>query len=353
MSKVIYQFGSLAGWPHVLAKGLREKGHESINIVLDIQDGAGTTNKAGKSNRQLKYDEYLFKSSSNSFIKMFLRFMLVLRILRDGSVVHYHGSTILPKNIDILIFKFFKIPTIMTWGGGDARIIEKAAANNPYFFRYEEREKDKNIRKLLLRLSRFGVVIATDPEMKIYMEGFFDKVYPFRAPINLEDLKCEFPDLNQKRPTFLHVPTHRFVKGSIHIENAFKKLQKEGYDFEPILLDSTLTQEQLRLKISECDVYVDELRCGSYGYTAIEAAGSGKPTLTFILDRVWKEFPTEIAFVNTNPDTVYDNIKMLIENPTLRRDVGLKSRAYIEKYHDARVVVEEMLGLYKELGAKL
>lgn len=351
--KTIYHFGSLAGWPYVLAKGFREKGYSSINIVLDVADSAGTTNKTGKSNRQLKYDEYLFKASSSKFKKMLMRFVLVIRILKNGSVVHYHGSTILPKNIDALIFKFFKIPTVMTWGGGDARIIEKAVANNPYFFRYEEREKDKNIRKLLSRLSKFGVTIATDPEMKIYMEGFFDKVHTFRAPIDLADLKCEYPSVDQGKPKFLHVPTHPFVKGTVHIKSAFNKLIKEGYEFEPVLLDSTLTQDELRLKISECDVYVDELRCGSYGYTAIEAAGSGKPTLTFILDRVLKEFPRDIPFVNTSPDTVYDNIKLLIGSPELRREIGVKSRAYVEKYHDAEFVIEEMSELYRNLGARL
>lgn len=353
MNKTIYQYGNLAGWPYFLARALREKGFSSINIVVDVEDRAGTTNKNGISNRQLKYDEYLFKNSNHKIIKLIKRFMLAFRILRTGSVVHYHGSTILPKNIDVLIFKLFKIPTIITWGGSDARLVDVAVRNNPYFFRYDEKENDRNKRKLFFRLSKFGAVVATDPEMKIYMEGFFEKVYPFRAPINLRDLRCEFPDVNQKKPKFLHVPTHRFVKGSVHIEHAFKKLQSEGFEFEPILLDSTLTQEEMRQKISECDVYVDELRCGTYGYTALEAAGSGKPTLTFILDGVLKEFPLEIAFVNTNPDTVYDNIKMLIENPNLRKEIGMKSRAYVEKYHEASVVAEEMLGLYRELGAKL
>jgi glycosyltransferase involved in cell wall biosynthesis len=353
MSKIIYHFGSLAGWPFVLARGFRETGYPSLNIVLDVADNEGTTNKSGKSNRQLKYDEYLFKNSSNRFLKLFKRFLLIFRILRNGSVVHYHGSTILPKNIDAFVFRLFKIPTVMSWGGGDARIIEKAASINPYFFRYQENEKDKNIRKLLSRLSNFGVTIATDPEMKIYMEGFFDQVHVFRAPIDLNDLKCVYPQTTQKTPVFLHVPTHPFVKGTIHIKNAFEKLKREGYEFEALMLDSTFTQQELRMKISECDVYVDELRCGSYGYTALEAAGSGKPTLTFILDQVLKEFPEDIAFLNTNPDTIYENLKRLIENPKLRSEIGQKSRAYVEKHHSTPEVIKQMLELYKILGAKI
>lgn len=350
MDKVIYQFGSLAGWPHVLAKGLREKGHNSLNIVLDADDSLGTTNGIGKSNRQLKYDEHLYSRNLPFLIKLFKRIMLVIRILRDGKVVHYHGGTILPKNLDVLIFKIFKIPTVISWGGGDARLIDVASKINPYFFRYEEREKDKNIRKMLKRLSSYGIVVATDPEMAIYMKGYFDNVHTFRAPMDLKDLTCVYPDVENKKPVFLHIPTHPFVKGTVHVKHAFKKLKDEGFDFEPRLLDSRFTQAEVRKLISECDVYVDELRCGSYGVTAIEAAGSGKPTLTYILDEVWQKFPPEISFVNTNPDTIYENLKRLILNPAERREIGMKSRKYVEKYHAVDVVTDDMLSLYKSLG---
>lgn len=352
MNKVVYHIGSLAGWPHALAKGFREKEIPSINIVLDVLDMAGTTNKEGKSNRQLRYDEYLFTGTSSKIKKMLLRLGLFFRMLRNAKLVHYHGATILPKNIDVLLFTLFRIPTVVTWGGSDARIIEIAAANNPYFFRYNDTVNDEKIRKSLKRLSKFGASVATDPEMKIYMKGYFDVVYRFNAPIDLTELKCEYPSLDQKKPIFLHVPTHPFVKGTVHIENAFKKLLKEGYEFEPILLESTLTQEELRRKISQCDVYVDELRCGTHGYTALEAAGSGKPTLTFILDRILEEYPEDFPFVNTNPDTIYDILKMLIENPSLRREIGIKSRAYVEKYHATDVVVGNMFDLYRKLGAE-
>ncbi len=352
MGKIIYQFGSLAGWPYALAKGLREHGVESINIIPETADKGGTTNSQGKSNRQLKYDECLNYASYSKPRRLLNRILLTLRILRTGKLVHYHGGMILPFQLDVYIFKLFNIPTVISWGGGDARIISKATLKNPYFFRYEEPEKDVKIRKMLKRLSKFGINVATDPELALYMEDYFDVVYPFKQPIDLKELTCIYPSAENKKPVFLHVPTHPFVKGTVHIKNAFARLKKEGFEFEAVLLESTMTQVEMRKKISECDVYVDELRCGSYGYTAIEATGSGKPTLTYIIDEIVPKFPKELPFVNTNADNIYDNLKWLIENPQQREEIGKKSRQYVEKYHSVEAVVKDMLALYDKISKK-
>lgn len=350
---IIYHYGSLAGWPFILAKALRDQGHKSINIVPDTKDDGGVTNKNKSSNRQLRYDEVLCLKSDKKIKRLCKSLLLTLRFLRNAKIIHYHGATILPYDLDAFIFKIFGIPTVMSWGGGDARIVEKAASINPYFFRYQEPVRDAGIRKKLARLAKYGVTIATDPEMAIYMEGFFPSVQTFRAPIDISELTCVIPSAEVKKPKFMHIPTHAFVKGTVHIEHAFKKLQNEGYSFEPVILEPGFTQSEMRAKLSECDVYVDELRCGSYGYTALEATGSGKPTLTFIIDQIVPKFPEDLPFVNSNPDTVYDQIKALILDGELRHKIGLQSRSYVEKHHDAHVVAQDMLKLYDKLLSRV
>lgn len=352
MKKMIYQIGTLAGWPHALAKELRAQGFESINIIHNTTDKSGTTNSIGKSNRRLRHDECLNEASYGQLRQMWNRVRLVLRILRNGSIVHYHGTTILPYSLDVLIFKWFNVPTLISWGGGDARLVDVSVAKNPYFFRYQETQRDKEIRTNLKRLANYGIQVATDPEMGFSMQGFFDTVYTFRQPIDANELHCQYPKPENKKPVFLHIPTHPFVKGTVHIIHAFERLKKEGFEFETVLLESVLTQDEMRKKISECDVYVDELRCGAYGYTALEAAGSGKPTMTYIIDEVVQKLPADLPFVNTNADNLYDNLKMLITHPQQRYDIGVKSRKYVEKHHHVAVVAKDMIDLYKRLGAK-
>ncbi len=351
--KTIYHFGSLAGWPYTLAKGFRDKGYDSLNIISDSSDDSGVTNSLKKSNRQLPFDKALSKISNNKIKKLIDRFIFTFEVARKGSVIHYHGGTILQLQLDTYIFKFFNVPMVMSWGGGDARIISEAASLNPYFYRYEEPQKDKKIRAMLKRLSANDVKIATDPEMATYSRPYFKKIYTFRAPMSFDTIKCLYPSVENKKPIFLHIPTHQFVKGTVHIKNAFTKLDKEGYAFEFKYLEPNLTQEQVREEISKCDVYVDELRVGSYGVTAIEALASGKPTMTFIREDIVSQFPPELPFVNTNPDTIYDNLKDLILNPDKRVEIGKKSREYVEKYHDVNVVVDDMIKLYREVGVDI
>lgn len=355
MQKIIYHFGSLAGWPYTLAKGFRNKGYDSVNVLASNSDKGGVTKSGGdkKSNRQLPFDKTIYNANDSKMIKLIKSLLFVGEIIKKGSIVHYHGGSILPMDLETYIFKMFKIPMIKSWGGGDARIISEAASLNQYFYRYEEPLKDKKIRAMLKRLSKNDVKIATDPEMATYSAPYFKKIYTFRAPMSFDSIKCVYPDINNKKPIFLHIPTHQFVKGTVHIKNAFLKLEKKGYEFEFRYLEPNLTQEQVRDEISKCDVYVDELRVGSYGVTAIEALASGKPTMTFIREDIVEKFPSELPFVNTNPDTIYDNLKDLILNPEKRVEIGKKSRAYVEKYHDVDIVVDDMIKLYREVGVNI
>ena len=55
----------------------------------------------------------------------------------------------------------------------------------------------------------------------------------------------------------------------------------------------------------------------------------------------------ELPFVNTNPDTIYDNLKDLILNPEKRHEIGKKSREYVERYHDVNVVIDDLLNIYQ------
>lgn len=59
--KTIYHYGSLAGWPYTLAKGFRDKGYHSLNVIPENSDNGGVTNSIQKSNRQLPYDISLSK----------------------------------------------------------------------------------------------------------------------------------------------------------------------------------------------------------------------------------------------------------------------------------------------------
>ena len=355
---MIYQIGNLGGIPYLITENLRKRGFEAINIILTSEDRGAINDRQGKeilSKRALKYDKALNSDKDNVVVKLFKRIKLVFEVIKNGQMVHYHSGTILPFCLDTYIFKFFKIPMFISWGGTDARIVEMAVSDNPFFYRFNDSYSDKKIKRKMRVLAKNGVNVLTDPEMETYCIPFFKKIYRFRQPI---DIKILDSYLGSKKEDgngivrILHIPTQVIPRGTIFVEDAINRLQKDGYKFEYRFI-TNLTQHEVYQEIANCDILVDELRTGSHGVLALESCALYKPTITYIKESIIDKFPKELPFVNTNPITIYDNLKFLILNPQTREELGKKSRVYVEKYHEIDLVVDDLIKIYKECGAKI
>ncbi len=348
--KYILQYGNIAGISYGNALALRKAGVESRNIIPCEADRAGTDQK--EFDRQLPSDKILYSTSAGKAQRLLRKLGFCQHVVRNCSLVHYHGSTILRRNLDCALFHYFGIPMIISWAGGDARIVSIARKNNPYFYRMPDEAKDNGIRRRLESLSKYVRYVATDPEMAEYSLPYFEKVFIVHQPIDLSECSCRLPERDARKPVVLHIPTHREVKGTAYIEAAIERLKSEGLSFEFRFLVPTLTQRQVRQEIGKADIYVDELRCGSYGITAVESMASGNPTLTYIREDLVGKYPADLPLVNVNPDTIYTKLRELILDGDLRREIGLRSREYAEKYHSLEVVGSRLLDIYREIGYK-
>lgn len=345
MEKYILQYGSLAGWPYRVAEGLRRAGYNSVNVIQENSDVEDL-------DRQLPHDRALANKSDGKVSKFIKRARFLGEVAEQCSLVHYHGGVILRSHghhlIEGKLLAKKQIPMIMSFGGGDARIVSEARAKNPYFYRQPDERRDERIRAYLKSISRHIRYVATDYEMMSYVEPYFEKCYLFRQPVDLKSIQFNAPQLD-RQPVILHIPTEPLVKGTKYVVDAIEKLKSEGYKFE-FRLKRQLTQSEMYEEIASCDVYIDELLCGSHGVTSVETMAAGKPTLTYIRPDLVPKFPAEMPLVNTNPDTVYEKLKELICEPTLRADLSYRSRLYVEKYHDVDVVVGDLIDIYKDIG---
>ncbi len=343
--KPVLQYGSLAGWPYWLAEALSAIGSPSINVISEESDVFDL-------DRKLPYHEAICKSSSSRMQKILKRATFLASIPDRFSLVHYHGTHLLRGNSHHLLEGLFlakrQIPMLISFGGGDARIVEMARARNPYFYRAHDPARDNQIKSYLRSISHFIPFAATDCEMAEYVEPYFEKVFTFRQPVDLSRFCFSIPDVD-RQPIFLHVPTEPLVKGTEQIVAAFEQLRSLGLNFE-FRIKRQLTQAEFYRELAACDVYVDELRCGSHGVTAVEAMAAGKPTVTYIRPDLLPKYPSDLPLVNANPDTIFVVLRQLICDPTWRADLSVRSRQYVEKYHDSLVVAREILAVYKEIG---
>jgi glycosyltransferase involved in cell wall biosynthesis len=346
--KMILHYGNIAGWPYYYARGLRNLGYDSISIKPQYEESTGY-GKGIILKRELPSDISVYHENENKLVKIAKLSSTFLKYARKIGVVHYYSQSILPLRMDARIFKMMGIPMVISWAGGDARIVELARKNNPYFYREFNREWDNGVRKRLKSLSKYIKVVATDPEMAEYSRLYFDNVCILRQPIDISCYEYHAP-VSGRKPILLHIPTLSSAKGTEHIVNAVEKLRAEKVEFEFKLLEAKYTQDQMREIIAGVDVYVDELRCGSYGQTAVEAMALGKPTLTYIREDLVEKYPSDLPIINANPDTIYNKLKDIILDTTKRNELSGCSRAYVEKYHALEEVSKDLLNIYKKCG---
>jgi glycosyltransferase involved in cell wall biosynthesis len=80
----------------------------------------------------------------------------------------------------------------------------------------------------------------------------------------------------------------------------------------------------------------------------------GKPVLCYLNERFAPVHPewAECPIVNTNPETIADNLRRLASDPELRAELSRRGPRYAEKYHSLRAVGAKLDAIYRELWAR-
>lgn len=136
----------------------------------------------------------------------------------------------------------------------------------------------------------------------------------------------------------LHTPSSRGFKGTEFVLDAVEQLRAEGLQVELILLEG-IPNEQVRHTMRSADILAEQFLATGYGTNGVEGLASGLPVLANLeheaYTRVFRRFGflNECPIVSTTPETLADNLRALVTNPQLRRELGAASRTFAEKYH--------------------
>lgn len=150
-----------------------------------------------------------------------------------------------------------------------------------------------------------------------------------------------------------HAPTARKIKSTEPFLRAVKRLQEEGYEIELDLIEKVPWKECLQRKAS-ADIYFDQTILG-YGNNAIEAWGMGIPVIAGASERTLAEmrrrFSNELPFYQTTEGTIYEALKAMVQSADLRAEYGERGLFHVRKFHDQRVVVEQLKDVYQRAVA--
>ena len=135
-----------------------------------------------------------------------------------------------------------------------------------------------------------------------------------------------------------HASNHRVISGTEFLLRAVEELRAEGLSIELILMENITNREVKRLMENESDIHVGQLGTWTYGLSEIEGMACGVPVLSsfcqensVVLRRY--SYLNECPILFTTPETLKENLRILITRPMLREEMGRAGRKYVEKYH--------------------
>jgi len=301
------------------------------------------------------------------------RWSLLLRALREFDIVHFNfGSTILtwsgvsdsPRPARPLVrlalsvvrrLDFADLPLLrcagkviaVTFQGDDARqgdycrahfAISTVDAVEPGYY---STATDERKRRRIAWFDRYSdLIYALTPDL-LHVLPARARFLPY-ANVDLAAWRRTAPRETPARPVVMHAPSHRGVKGTTHVLSAVERLKAEGVPFEFRLVEG-LSHAEARKAYEGADLAVDQLLAGWYGGFAVEMMALGVPVVAYLRDGDLGILPAsmrrELPVVNATPATIYDVLKALL---TSRRKelagLGMRSRAYVESWHDPRRV---------------
>lgn len=134
-----------------------------------------------------------------------------------------------------------------------------------------------------------------------------------------------------------------------------ERLKAEGHNVDLIFFHNVPNRE-LRYYQVQADIVVDMLTYGWFGANIREGMMLGKPCVCYLrpewIEDVRREIPEyarELPVLSATPDTVYDVLKDLVENPEKRLEIGRRSRAFALKWHSAQAGARRFDAIYSAL----
>lgn len=328
---------------------------------------------------EYEVDQVLWKENDSFLCKEINRILAIFTIYWKFHIVHYNfgtsfASPLYPKKpgngffrgvfrqiysfytwvlqyLELCLVKALGIPIFVHYQGDDARQGEYSLEKFKYSIasqvdnHYYNNSSDLFKRKCIERMSRFADgIYALNPDL-LHVLPKGSKFIPY---CHL-DLSKWLPLYTQDstRPLRIgHAPSHRKAKGTNLILKALESLQKEGFEFELILVEGVSHEEAL-LKYSDIDVLVDQLFAGWYGGLAVEVMALGKPVLVYIREEdlhfIPSEMREELPFIRVTPDNIKEVLKKVLGMPREELlSLAKASRAFVEKWHDPLRIVSKI-----------
>jgi glycosyltransferase involved in cell wall biosynthesis len=245
-----------------------------------------------------------------------------VRLLPRTDVFHfYFGLTLVPKSLQFPFLRAARKKSVFHWLGSDIR------GKTPAELAYGKRADAQIVGSY--------DAIRWVPEAHVVPPGLDLREYLPRPPSDNE------------RPIIVHAPSNRAKKGTARVIEACAQLAVELDVVEGV------PHDEARERYARADIVVDQLNAGWHGVFALEAMALGKPVVAHlkpdVVERSAEAFGVRVPIVAADGDTLVEVLRPLVEDASLRRELGAQGRAYVEHVHDSERVADRLLAVYAGL----
>ena len=200
------------------------------------------------------------------------------------------------------------------------------------------RERSPETKRWVLHTSRWANLCV-----RHHQPGFlprYDANLPNHFAIDLEEFSDDpsysDADGSAEPVTVFHAPNHRNIKGTQYLIDAVDELQGEGLAVELDLVERRPNTE-IKAMLASSDIAADQFLSPGYAMFSIEAMAAGRPVLNNIRtlpdDLLRTDVLRACPAVDTDPDRLRDELRRLIRDPVLRRELGLAGREFVRRFH--------------------
>jgi hypothetical protein len=277
------------------------------------------------------------------------------RAMAWADVLHWHWGDTTWRGMDLRLAAWLRKPRLVEFWGDDLRDPETASRDNPFIARMYKQNpalagcRSKPAQRLF---QRHGFeCLLPGVELCDYLEaGVFAGYYQTRQRLPLENFTPRFPNPHKPRPLLVHAPSAKSKKGTEAVLSALDKLAKtHPFDFK---LLHQMPRSQALQTVAGCDVFLDQFTIGAEGLAALEAMALGKPVVCFIKPSLRARYPDSLPIVIADQNSLAETVADLLADGQRRHELGVRSRRYVEEYHDARHIAAELIDIYKELQSR-
>ena len=342
---------------------MKEMGYESTTLM---------THHYG-ANKKGDFDNYLGSfANPNRLVSKYFSSLVVyfdfIKAIKEYDIIHIPCSGFILntqntwlKNYEIRILKWSKVKIVVIPFGGDYyrySRIRSPLLINVFLKSYPlAAREEKSIQEDVDRWVEVADVFL--PSIALDGIGRWDLVVPNTLTIDTQKWcltkKVSENDGKNGAVKIIHTPNHRGFKGTDFIIKACEELKEEGLQLELILVEGRTNEEVAELMQNEADILAEQLIFNGYALSGLEGMSSGLPVLANLDDKEYTElfylfsFLNECPILSTTPYTVKDNLRLLITNPELRKELGMAGRKYVQKYHSNKTAQFIFENIYQKI----